>query len=145
MPAAGCFGAEFRDDTFASTVCGQSCSSSANASSTFCSYTSNTVRTTETSLPCCSTTVQCRNNGLHMSCRSAGNPDAEVSVQLEESLMQALRQIEATIDSVVTVLSNSIPGFVTASSTPSPQVDIDCLSSSNAVLTEFLHSIICLC
>ena len=51
-------------------------------------------------------------------CRSHsyGSPDAEVSVQLEESLMQALRQIEATIDSVVSVLSNSIPGFVTSSS-----------------------------
>ena len=37
--------------------------------------------------------------------------------------MQALRQIEATIDSVVNVLSNSIPGFVTASSSTSdPQV-----------------------
>ena len=37
--------------------------------------------------------------------------------------MQALRQIEATIDSVVSVLSNSIPGFVTASSgTSDPQV-----------------------
>ena len=37
--------------------------------------------------------------------------------------MQALRQIEATIDSVVSVLSNSIPGFVTASSSTSdPQV-----------------------
>ena len=44
-------------------------------------------------------------------------------MQLEESLMQALRQIEATIDSVVSVLSNSIPGFVTASSSTSdPQV-----------------------
>lgn len=58
-------------------------------------------------------------------CRTVSNPDAEVSVQLEESLMQALRQIEATIDSVVSVLSNSIPGFVTANSTASdPQVDI---------------------
>ena len=39
--------------------------------------------------------------------------------------MQALRQIEATIDSVVSVLSNSIPGFVTASSnTSGPQVGI---------------------
>ena len=37
--------------------------------------------------------------------------------------MQALRQIEATIDSVISVLSNSIPGFVTASSgTSDPQV-----------------------
>lgn len=36
--------------------------------------------------------------------------------------MQALRQIEATIDSVVTVLSNSIPGFVTASSAAGAQV-----------------------
>lgn len=37
--------------------------------------------------------------------------------------MQALRQIEATIDSVVSVLSNSIPGFVIASSSAAdPQV-----------------------
>ena len=43
-------------------------------------------------------------------------------MQLEESLMQALRQIEATIDSVVSVLSNSIPGFVTASSAADAQV-----------------------
>lgn len=56
-------------------------------------------------------------------CRSISNPDADVSVQLEESLMQALRQIEATIDSVVSILSNSIPGFVTANgSTSDPQV-----------------------
>lgn len=39
--------------------------------------------------------------------------------------MQALRQIEATIDSVISVLSNSIPGFGTASSgTTDPQVSI---------------------
>lgn len=58
-------------------------------------------------------------------CRTVSNPDADVSVQLEESLMQALRQIEATIDSVVSVLSNSIPGFVTANgSAPDPQVGI---------------------
>lgn len=80
-----------------------------------------------------------------MACRSAGNPDAEVSVQLEESLMQALRQIEATIDSVVTVLSNSIPGFVTASSTSSPQVNINYMSASTAVLTDLLQSVTCLC
>ncbi|KAL0041882.1 hypothetical protein WJX79_007657 [Trebouxia sp. C0005] len=65
--------------------------------------------------------------------RSAGNPDAEVSVQLEESLMQALRQIEATIDSVVTVLSNSIPGFVTASSVAGAQPDVEAESAVNLV------------
>ncbi|DBB02698.1 hypothetical protein WJX82_005349 [Trebouxia sp. C0006] len=65
--------------------------------------------------------------------RSAGNPDAEVSVQLEESLMQALRQIEATIDSVVTVLSNSIPGFVTASSAAGAQPDVEAESAVNLV------------
>lgn len=62
-----------------------------------------------------------------------GNPDAEVSVQLEESLMQALRQIEATIDSVVSVLSNSIPGFVTASSAAGTQHDVEAESAVNLV------------
>ena len=54
--------------------------------------------------------------------RAARNAGADMSAQLEESLMQALRQIEATIDSVVTVLSNSIPGFVTANNVPDPEV-----------------------
>lgn len=61
------------------------------------------------------------------------NPKAEVSAQLEESLMQALRQIEATIDSVVTVLSNSIPGFVSASSATDPERDADALRAANLV------------
>lgn len=65
--------------------------------------------------------------------RSAGNPDAEVSVQLEESLMQALRQIEATIDSVVTVLSNNIPGFVTASNAAGAQPDVEAENAVNLV------------
>ena len=68
--------------------------------------------------------------------RTAGSPDAELSVQLEESLMQALQQIEATIDSVVTVLSNSIPGFAIASSSAAdPQVS-KCFASLGSHYTQ---------
>lgn len=51
----------------------------------------------------------------HVWYRSRSNT-GDVSAQLEESLIQALRQVEATIDSVVSVLSNNLPSFTSASS-----------------------------
>lgn len=54
--------------------------------------------------------------------------------------MQALRQIEATIDSVVTVLSNSIPGFAIASSSAAdPQVS----RGSPSFNSSFLKNLLC--
>ncbi|KAL3138941.1 hypothetical protein ABBQ32_005754 [Trebouxia sp. C0010 RCD-2024] len=84
--------------------------------------------------PAAAQQISVSQNAALLSRPTVSNPDADVSVQLEESLMQALRQIEATIDSVVSVLSNSIPGFVTANgSAPDPQRDAETDKAVNLV------------